>query len=153
MEFKKLSDVEVVETVSDVANVLIEENGVIKKAPKTAVGGSGGNVEPDMVITISGSIHVGSTSSQMSVTDGSVSAINAKLQASECPIVKVRHISGTYGDYYCMCNEFYASVTTYGEDYWFSCIVCSPSGPSYYKVNFGMDTDHNFTWSSFISIL
>lgn len=42
MEFKKLSDVEVVETVSDSANVLIEENGVIKKAPKTQVGGAGG---------------------------------------------------------------------------------------------------------------
>ena len=42
MEFKKLSDVEVVEAVSDAANVLIEENGVIKKAPKTQVGGAGG---------------------------------------------------------------------------------------------------------------
>lgn len=32
-EFKKLSDVETVETVSDNANVLIEENGEIKKIP------------------------------------------------------------------------------------------------------------------------
>lgn len=40
-EFKKLSDVDVVSEPSEVANVLIEENGVIKKAPKTAVGGSG----------------------------------------------------------------------------------------------------------------
>lgn len=38
-EFKKLSDVEVVEEPTESANVLIEENGVIKKAPKTAVGG------------------------------------------------------------------------------------------------------------------
>lgn len=37
-EFKKLSDVEVVETPMDTANVLIEEDGVIKKAPKSAVG-------------------------------------------------------------------------------------------------------------------
>ena len=41
MEFKKLSDVEIVETPAETANVLIEEDGVIKKAPKTAVGGSG----------------------------------------------------------------------------------------------------------------
>lgn len=41
-EFKKLSDVEVVAEPSESANVLIEENGVIKKAPKTAVGGAGG---------------------------------------------------------------------------------------------------------------
>jgi hypothetical protein len=44
MEFKKLSDVEVVAEPTETANVLIEENGVIKKAPKTAVGGgAGGN--------------------------------------------------------------------------------------------------------------
>lgn len=44
MEFKKLSDVEVVAEPAESANVLIEENGVIKKAPKTAVGGAGGGV-------------------------------------------------------------------------------------------------------------
>ena len=38
-EFKRLSDVEVVAEPSESANVLIEEGGVIKKAPKTAVGG------------------------------------------------------------------------------------------------------------------
>jgi hypothetical protein len=44
-EFKKLSDVEAVAEPTESANVLIEENGVIKKAPKTAVGGgTGGGV-------------------------------------------------------------------------------------------------------------
>lgn len=38
-EFKKLSAVEAVEAVSDAASVLIEENGVIKRAPKDEVGG------------------------------------------------------------------------------------------------------------------
>jgi hypothetical protein len=38
-EFKKLSDAEVVATVSDSASILIEENGVIKRAPKDEVGG------------------------------------------------------------------------------------------------------------------
>lgn len=33
-----------VDSVSETANVLIEENGEIKKAPKTAVGGAGGNL-------------------------------------------------------------------------------------------------------------
>lgn len=42
-EFKKLSDVEVVAEPTESANVLIEEDGVIKKAPKTAVGGGAGN--------------------------------------------------------------------------------------------------------------
>lgn len=53
-EFKKLSDVDIVETPSETANVLIEEDGVIKKAPKTAVGGAssagGGSNEYDMII-------------------------------------------------------------------------------------------------------
>lgn len=39
MEFKKLSAVETVGSVSDTASVLIEENGVIKRAPKGEVGG------------------------------------------------------------------------------------------------------------------
>lgn len=47
-EFKRLSDVEVVAEPTESANVLIEENGVIKKAPKDAVGGgaaSGGGCD------------------------------------------------------------------------------------------------------------
>lgn len=38
-EFKKLGAVEAVETASDTASVLIEENGVIKRAPKDEIGG------------------------------------------------------------------------------------------------------------------
>lgn len=52
-EFKKLSDVDTVETPSETANVLIEEDGVIKKAPKTAVGGNGSN-EYDMIVRYEG---------------------------------------------------------------------------------------------------
>ena len=48
-EFKKLNDVEIVETPMDTANVLIEEDGVIKRAPKSAVGG-GGNVQSDIAL-------------------------------------------------------------------------------------------------------
>lgn len=47
--FKSIADVEVVAEPSESANVLIEEDGVIKKAPKTAVGG-GGKDEWDAVI-------------------------------------------------------------------------------------------------------
>lgn len=43
MEFTRLADVEVVETATDVDKVLIEQNGEIKRVPKTEVGGSGGN--------------------------------------------------------------------------------------------------------------
>jgi hypothetical protein len=43
-EFKKLSAVEAVESPADTANVLIEEDGVIKKTPFGAFTGSGGDV-------------------------------------------------------------------------------------------------------------
>ena len=43
MEFTKLSEVAVVETANDEDKVLIEQNGEIKRVPKTEVGGSGGN--------------------------------------------------------------------------------------------------------------
>ena len=49
VEFKKLAGVDTVETATDAANVLIEEGGVIKRVPKTEVGGSGGS-EPEVVI-------------------------------------------------------------------------------------------------------
>lgn len=40
-EFTKLSEVPIVETASEEANVLLEENGTIRRVPKTEVGGSG----------------------------------------------------------------------------------------------------------------
>lgn len=41
MEFKRLGEVTLVEEAVDTANVLIEENGEIKRVPKTEVGGTG----------------------------------------------------------------------------------------------------------------
>ena len=51
-EFTKLSTVETVNVPSSDANVLIEENGIIKKAPKSAVGGGGGGAGQIMEIRI-----------------------------------------------------------------------------------------------------
>jgi hypothetical protein len=48
--FKSIADVEIVAEPAESANVLIEENGVIKKAPKTAVGG--GNTEWDAIFEV-----------------------------------------------------------------------------------------------------
>lgn len=46
-EFKKLSAVEAVDAVSETANVLIEENGVIKKADKALIGAQADWAETD----------------------------------------------------------------------------------------------------------
>ena len=42
-EFKDIATLDMVEAVADTANVLIEENGVIKRAPKSEVGRGSGN--------------------------------------------------------------------------------------------------------------
>ena len=51
-EFKKLGDVEIAEAISESANVLIEENGAIKRVPKSAVGGGGGMGVSNMLVTV-----------------------------------------------------------------------------------------------------
>jgi hypothetical protein len=145
--FKKLSDVEVVETPADTANVLIEEDGVIKKAPKTAVGGTGGE-EPDLIVTLTGSISNSTILSRLSITQGSISAITNKFQLNKHPIVKIKHEYGVYGDYYYLKNEFDAAVMTYGDSYWFVALIGDPGGPRLWKIGFGIDSDNNFTWAS-----
>lgn len=51
MEFTRLAEVEVVETATDDDKVLIEQNGEIKRVPKTEVGGGG---IPTVIIKDSG---------------------------------------------------------------------------------------------------
>lgn len=87
--FKRLSDVEVVETPAETANVLIEENGIIKKAPKTAVGGSGG-VKYDATIYL-GTYSDTSNLSDLSggeIAQGTVAMLEEKLANGEMPKVK-----------------------------------------------------------------
>ena len=67
--FKSIADVEVVAEPTESANVLIEENGVIKKAPKTAVGGGG-------VHTV---LIDGLNENKITVTDGIYEALEAFL--------------------------------------------------------------------------
>lgn len=48
-EFKKLSEVAVLEEAAETAHVLIEENGEIYRVPKTAVGGAGGGIKTAII--------------------------------------------------------------------------------------------------------
>ena len=136
--FKSIADVEVVAEPTESANVLIEENGVIKKAPKTAVGGAGGSVEPDLVITISGSVDSVSVS-QCTITNGGVSNVASKLSSGETPIIKIINVSNS--SYSNFNNEFDAFITTYGESYWLSSFVVYPPGPGYYRLNMTLNSD------------
>lgn len=99
MEFKRLSDVEVVAEPTESANVLIEENGVIKKAPKTAVGGAGGE-ETDLVINLVApsdmSIATAETAS-VSIESGSLVAVAEALRDGRPPVVKCKRHYVTNG--------------------------------------------------------
>jgi hypothetical protein len=93
-EFKKLSDVEVVAEPLETANVLIEENGVIKKAPKTAVGGAGGSTEWDAIIDlIEGS---SGFFDSMELVSGTYEDLKEKIFAGILPNVLMRYTNGTY---------------------------------------------------------
>lgn len=126
-EFMKLSDVEVVETPTENANVLIEEDGVIKKAPKTAVGGaSTGSVEPDMVITVTGESETKITSDNYAITEGSVDAVFTAFHEGRYPIIKVRFHQNDNDAYTAIREEYDAYACTYGESLWFSFIALTP---------------------------
>ena len=95
-DFRRLSDVDVVAEPTETANVLIEEIGVIKKTPKTAIGASGGS-EWDAVIN-----HIGNDFSVIEnyeYESGSYDSIKAKWDNGELPkiLLKCMH---NYGDYY-----------------------------------------------------
>lgn len=109
-EFKRLSDVEVVEKPATAANVLIEENGVIKKAPKSAVGGG----EWDLVIVDD---YYDDVNSQ-TIESGSYQNVYNKIMVDkEEPkiLIKYRH---QYGDYCYGVRSFHkiADIMVYSED-------------------------------------
>lgn len=94
MEFKRLSDVEVVAEPTESANVLIEENGVIKKAPKTAVGGAGGEADLVFKVGCTGNAHPKLNIDHMTkptIVSGSLDAVIEKLMNGEIPVVKVQY--------------------------------------------------------------
>ena len=120
-EFKKLSAVEAVNTVSDTASVLIEEDGVIKRAPKGEIGGGvkvastaevgqtivvkavdeAGNPtewecadlekKPDMVLRCNTN-PLSATVDNIEIVSGSMDAILTAYEEDRCPIVNVEII-------------------------------------------------------------
>lgn len=93
MEFKKLSDVEIVTELAESANVLIEEDGVIKKAPKTAVGGAGGANWDAIFEVVEGS---SGFFSSVSLVLGDFDTLASKVRAGTFPKVLIRYAYDLY---------------------------------------------------------
>lgn len=152
--FKSIADVEVVEKPTDAANVLIEENGVIKKAPKTAVGGaSGGSVEPDMVIAISVSPDVKITAENYVIEHGSVSSVLTAINEGRVPDVRLRFYHPSSDYYYGWSAELHASIYWYGGYMYFGYIVNTPTGTIDVKVGLlCLNSDGTFEKSELKSV-
>lgn len=115
MEFKRLSDVEVVAEPTESANVLIEENGVIKKAPKTAVGGAGGGYDAVIDLGVFSDTTSLSDLTGGSVPAGTVKMITEKINAGEMPKLQGKIAYSYYDSLQYGVFEFTA-CGTYGEN-------------------------------------
>lgn len=121
--FKSIADVEVVAEPAESANVLIEENGVIKKAPKTAVGGAGG--EADLVIALTMRIDNNNPESEdtsVTIESGGLEAVAEALKAGSPPVVKCKryYLTSGFNTSYAVaeggvydCNVYYYGGTIY----------------------------------------
>lgn len=85
-EFKKLGAVEMVETVSDTANVLIEVDGVIKRAPKDGIG-SGLPGSTGAGFGFDAVIYNNTVDSRVVLSYGSYNALKTKIDNREAMIV------------------------------------------------------------------
>lgn len=92
-EFKRLSDVESVETISEVTNVLVEDGGVIKKVPSSEVGG--GSITT--FYFVSGSTTLWLNPDDVGTDNGIVTYADA-LKASE-GIIRIGFVYGAHIGY------------------------------------------------------
>lgn len=137
-EFKKLSDVEIIETPIDTANVLIEEGGVIKKAPKSAVGTvkSVNGVEADE----NGDVAIETAASWNDLKD------KPFYEEAKKSLV-VEGMSNSYGSYSLQLGE---SIVT-GKTYTFIIDNVEYTGIGYYDDSSGMSIDLSNTEGSTVA--
>lgn len=142
--FKSIADVEVVAEPAESANVLIEENGVIKKAPKTAVGGGAGGNEYDIVLTVNAyPHHTTITIDKITISQGSMELVRKAVVDGRIPKAKVIFDSGSSVDEYGVygsITEADASIYLYGGYIYLSCMGLDPFAASQLVTHsFGFD--------------
>lgn len=146
--FKSIADVEVVAEPAESANVLIEENGVIKKAPKTAVGGAG--EEADLVIRLNQ--HPMDTSlapENISIVSGSVEAVYDAFENGLMPKVEVEVIVlPNVNSYVRACYKVVPQIIFYG-DFLFVNFVCSIYGENPCAAQITFNSSDNYALSNY----
>ena len=118
-----ISATELPKATGEEVSVLCLENGEMKQK---SANGLGGGEKPDMVLTVSDTVNAKVTSSNVTVTLGSVSAVLDAARAGRQPIVKIQYRYGADDYEYCSRGETNAVVTLYGESvYLYFCIASS----------------------------
>lgn len=119
LEFTKLSDVEVVAELTESANVLIEEDGVIKKVLKDKIGSG---EKPDMVIRTSCRTNYSSTEttldpSNVTIVEGSLDLVIDAIRNGRVPVVVVETYHVPDIDYTFHVEKANAYVYAYSGSY------------------------------------
>lgn len=124
--FKSIADVDIVEEPSEEAHVLIEEDGVIKKAPKAAVGGKDELKDADLVLEIK--YDYNEDWWICNILQGSLLNVVNIAEANGFPKIKIIRYGYIEGDYYYAGNGIYDgylakyygdySISYYAVDYY-----------------------------------
>ena len=150
--FKSIADVEVVAEPSESANVLIEENGVIKKAPKTAVGGAGG--EADLVIRINNhpiAVTVNNAADNIEIVSGSVEAVYDTFESGLIPKVEVEVIAPPSKDsYYRAAYKLYPQIVFYGDFLYINFVAGVMFGEAPQAVRIVFKSSDNYALSNYV---
>lgn len=86
-KFKSIGDVEAVKEPSDSANILIEEDGVIKKAPKSSVGGE---KKWDAIIELGNTPYAYGAFRDALLVSGDYNELCAKIKSGDMPNILIR---------------------------------------------------------------
>ena len=125
--------------------MLIEEDGVIKKAPKTAVGGAGGG-EIDGIIYSSTVPEYANGASSFTVEQFDFAAIKNKILAGEDVNVML-HYTYSYGDNYELWSKSVGAGYNHTNDRiviaWsvLNCGYVADTSPRQYKVSICIDSN------------
>ncbi len=143
--FKRLSDVEVVETPTETANVLIEEGGIIKKTPKTAVGGAGGTEEiVDLTVKINSVPHGTFTADEITIIEGSIDNVFTAFSENRVPNVKLDFFIEVENNYCYTSYKTNAGVYRYGTELYLSYVYASTYDGKIYNGFFRLTKDGVF---------
>ena len=119
-------------------------NGNLYLWEELASAGGSGEATPDMVVEFDVTDE-GPSSSNGTIVEGGISNIDAKLRDGKKPVVKVRIVSGSYGDTYHYRLEFEASCSIYGENYHLIAMVHEHSSRALAKLYISINADQNIT--------